>query len=325
MPLLLTTVTATGAARVHQLFGTEVWHLYLPYDLPPAVGAFLNRIKPRLALIVETEIWPNLYLACQRRGIGMTLVNARLSERSLRGYRLLRPLFRAALQEVHVAAQSRTDAQRYQVLGARPQHISISGNLKFDMRVPADARPRGQQFRQQWGADRLVWIAASTHDGEEKMVLEAHLKVLQHEPDCLLLLAPRHPDRFTQVAGLTRRLGLSLAMRSEQGLPDRTHQVLLIDAMGELMPFYAASEVSFVGGSLVPIGGHNVLEPAALARPLLVGPHTFHFTDITSAMVAAGGAWQLADATELTASLLALLCDRPKRERMGKAGASGLC
>jgi len=318
-PLVVTTVTPTGSERVRQLFGDSVFHVYLPYDLPFAVRRFLQRVRPRLAIIVETEIWPNLYFACHRRGIPLMIVNARLSERSLRGYRPARGLVRAALRCVSlVSAQSRTDAARYRMLGAPTERIVVSGNLKFDMPVPDHARSKGEALRAQWGPLRPVWMAASTHEGEELAVLEAHLEVLQRLPDALLLLAPRHPDRFRVVEHLVRNLGFSVGTRSGDGIAAPGHQVFVIDAMGELMPFFAASDLAFVGGSLVPIGGHNVLEPAALSRPVLVGPHTFNFDDITQTMVSQGGAMRVASGELLGAAVLHLLRDRAALGQMGE-------
>jgi 3-deoxy-D-manno-octulosonic-acid transferase len=205
-PLVVTTVTPTGSERVRQLFGDSVVHVYLPYDLPFAVSRFLKRVRPRLAVIVETEIWPNLYFACGKRGIPMLIVNARLSERSLRGYRPLNGIVRQALRSVRViAAQSQTDAARYRLLGADPSTILVSGNMKFDMPVPFDAANAGAHLREQWGRLRPVWIAGSTHEGEELPVLEAHLDVLKRLPDALLLIAPRHPERFKLVPITCRR------------------------------------------------------------------------------------------------------------------------
>jgi len=318
-PLVITTVTQTGSARVHQLFGGSVFHVYLPYDLPFAVRGFLERVRPRLALIVETEIWPNLYYACRRRGIPLMIVNARLSERSLRGYRPLRGLVRPALNSVRlIAAQSRTDAGRYRSLGADPTRVIVSGNLKFDMPIPEDAVRDGGMLREQWGRLRPVWIAASTHEGEELPVLEAHLEVLQRLPDALLLIAPRHPERFKLVENSVRSLGFAMATRSADRVPGPAQQVFVIDAMGELMPFFAAADLAFVGGSLVPIGGHNVLEPAALSTPVLVGPHTFNFEEITLTLINEGGAARVTRASQLGSAVLRLLRDRPARERMGR-------
>ncbi len=319
-PLVITTVTPTGAARVQQLFGDSVFHVYLPYDLPFAVRRFMKRIRPRLALIVETEIWPNLYFACRRRGIPLMIVNARLSARSMRGYKPLRSLVSSALHCVDlIAAQSRIDAARYRLLGVDPRKVVVSGNMKFDMPIPEGAVAEGAAMRAHWGARRPVWIAASTHEGEELPVLEAHLKVLQRLPDALLLLAPRHPERFRLVEHAVRSLGFKAATRSADGIPSAMHQVCVIDAMGQLMPFFAASDVAFVGGSLVPIGGHNVLEPAALSIPVLVGPHTFNFEEITRTLIEQGGAERVSDAGRLGPDVLRLLLDSAGRARLGEA------
>jgi len=319
-PLVITTVTPTGTARVHQLFGDSVFHVYLPYDLPFSVNRFMQRVRPQLALIVETEIWPNLYFACRHRGIPLMIVNARLSERSLRGYKPLRSLVRSSLRCVRqIAAQSRTDAARYRLLGADPRQLVVTGNMKFDMPIPCGAVTDGAAMREHWGARRPVWMAASTHEGEELAVLQAHLEVLKRLPDALLLLAPRHPERFRVVEQSVRSLGFTTASYSVDGLPLPMHQVFVIDAMGRLMPFFAASEVAFVGGSLVPIGGHNVLEPAALSIPVLVGPHTFNFEEITVSLMQQGGAERVANSEALGPDVLALLLDPARRERMGQA------
>ncbi|MBD8872194.1 lipid IV(A) 3-deoxy-D-manno-octulosonic acid transferase [Rhodanobacter sp. DHB23] len=321
-PLVVTTVTPTGTARVRQLFGDSVFHVYLPYDLPYAVNRFLAGVRPRLALIVETEIWPNLYFACRRRGIPLMIVNARLSERSLRGYRPrpLRGMVRAALGCVDlVAAQSRSDAARYRLIGAPAERVMVCGNLKYDMPVPQDAAAAGARLREHWGAGRPVWIAASTHEGEEQAVLEAHLAVLRHLPDALLLIAPRHPERFRPVENAVRSLGFAAGSYGGDGMPAPSHQVFVIDAMGQLMPFYAAASLAFVGGSLVPIGGHNVLEPASLGTPVLVGPQTFNFEEITASLIEDGGALRVPDRESLGDAVLRLLRDDGRRHAMGQA------
>lgn len=319
-PLVITTVTPTGTARVHQLFGDSVFHVYLPYDLPFAVNRFLQRVRPQLALVVETEIWPNLYHACHKRGIPLMIVNARLSDRSLRGYRALRGTVRSALRCVQViAAQSIGDAARYRWLGADPQQIVVSGNMKFDMPIPPDAVSIAAGMREHWGARRPVWMAASTHEGEELVVLEAHLQVLRQLPDALLLIAPRHPERFRIVESAARSLGFSVATYSADKVPMLSNQVFVIDAMGQLMPFYASADLAFVGGSLVPIGGHNALEPAALAKPVLVGPHTFNFAEITLALIQEGGAECVDGNEQLGPEVLRLLRDDGRLEQMGRA------
>jgi len=248
------------------------------------------------------------------------IVNARLSERSMRGYRPFRALARSALRCVRqIAAQSRTDAARYRLLGADPQQIVVTGNMKFDMLIPEGAVADGAAMRNHWGPRRPVWMAASTHEGEEQAALEAHLQVLTRLPDALLLLAPRHPERFRLIENSVRSLGFSVGTRSADGTPSPSNQVFVIDAMGQLMPFFAAADVAFVGGSLVPIGGHNVLEPAALSIPVLVGPHTFNFEEITRSLIQQGGAELVRDSSQLGPDVLQLLRDPVKRERMGLA------
>jgi 3-deoxy-D-manno-octulosonic-acid transferase len=318
-PVVVTTVTPTGSERVRKLFGDEVFHVYLPYDLPRAVKRFLDRIRPALAVVMETEIWPNLFHQCGRRGIPLAIVNARLSERSLRGYRPIRLLVRQALGHVAlVAAQSHADARRYRVLGAPAERVQVSGNLKYDMPLPPGARQRADDLLARWGPTRPVWIAASTHDGEDLAVFEAHLKVLARMPDALLLIAARHPERFRSIEHAARNLGFAVATHTAADASAET-QCLVIDAMGVMMRYFAACNLAFVGGSLVPVGGHNVLEPAALSKPVVVGPHTFNFEEITRTMIDAGGGRRVASAEELGATVLELLRDPVDLARMGAA------
>jgi 3-deoxy-D-manno-octulosonic-acid transferase len=321
LPMVVTTGTPTGSNRVRQLFGAQVFHVYLPFDLPFAVRGFLNRVRPRMGVIVETEIWPNLYQACRHRGIPLIIANARISRRSLRGYvPMLHTLMRSALQCVtYVAAQSRLDAARYRLLGARGARVTVVGNLKFDMPVEKGLLEAGAQLRAAWGAQRPVWIAASTHEGEEQVVLDAHLTVLKRLPDALLLLAPRHPERFAGVEQLIRSQGFRYATRQGAGVPQVVTQCFLIDALGELLPFYAGADLAFVGGSFARIGGHNVLEPAALAKPVLVGPHTFNFEGVTETLIKRGAAVRVPNAEALGAKVLELLQDGERRDRMGVA------
>lgn len=316
---VVTTITPTGSERVLQLFGERVFHVYLPYDLPASVRRFLERVRPRIAVILETEIWPNLYFECDARGIPLVIVNGRLSERSLRGYRAVWALARAALRQARaVAAQSHADARRFEILGAEHDRISVAGNLKFDMSVSANGQAGGLAKRKAWGQDRPVWIAASTHEGEEMPVLRAHLEVLRRFPDALLLIAPRHPERFRAVEQAGRHLGFRVGIRSLDGAPSPGMQCFVIDTMGELMAYFATVDVAFVGGSFAPIGGHNVLEPAALARPVLVGPLTFNFAEITRTLVKGGGAIRLRDSGELGDKVVELLGDRARCREMGR-------
>lgn len=321
-PVVLTTGTPTGSARVRQLFGTRVHHAYLPFDLPGAVRRFYARVRPRLGVIAETEIWPNLYTAAQAHGVPLLIVNARLSERSMHGFAILpgERLIRAALEGVkQVLAQSEVDAERYRRLGARAERVRVAGNLKFDIAVDDAVRAAGAALRATFGGDRPVWIAASTHEAEEQAVLHAHGMVLRVQPRALLLVAPRHPERFRAVVQAARASGLHVTTRSGERAPDMQSQCFVIDSLGELMTFYAAAQLAFVGGSLAPIGGHNVLEPAALGLPVLVGPHTFNFQEIIETLMTAGGAQQVPDADALGPAVLALLGDAERRAHMGAA------
>jgi 3-deoxy-D-manno-octulosonic-acid transferase len=320
-PFVITTVTPTGSERVRRVWGDRVFNTYLPYDLPASIGRFLDRVRPRVAVVMETEIWPNLFFECRARGIPVIVANGRLSEKSLRGYGPIRPLARSALASTrYIAAQSSTDAARLHDLGADPDRLGVVGNLKYDMAVPPQLQDEARELRAHWGAGRPVWIAASTHDGEEMPVLKAHAEVLRRFPDALLLLAPRHPERFKPVVLACRSFGFATRTRSEDGTAEADTQCFVVDTLGELLRFYAAADVAFVGGSLVPIGGHNVLEPAALYVPVIVGPKMFNFADITSSLMEAGAIVQIAEADELGAAVTRLLIDPALRETIGRAG-----
>lgn len=319
-PFVVTTVTPTGSDRVRQLWGDLVFHVYLPYDLPAAVRRFLTRVQPRIAVIMETEIWPNLFFECERDGVPIVVANARLSRQSLDGYGPVRPLARAAIRmATFVAAQSQQDAERFLELGAYPERLHIVGNVKYDMRVPPDLARQAAEWRVRWGAGRPVWIAASTHEGEEQAVIEAHSQVLRRFPDALLLVAPRHPERFRPMAQLCRSYGFRTACRTEDGLADAQTQCFVIDTLGELVPFCAAADIAFVAGSLEAIGGHNVLEPAALGVPVIVGPHTFNFEEVTDALLERGAALRVPDEDALASEVQRLFGDAAARASMGEA------
>ena len=318
--LLVTTITPTGSERVRALWGDEVDHVYLPYDLPGAVGRFLAHYRPHAALIMETELWPNLLFGCRDRGIPAYIVNARLSERSLRGYRVLAPLVSRALRTVHtVAAQSMADAVRFVRLGAMPEHVVETGNLKFDVSVPDTLDAFAGEFRGHCGA-RPVWIAASTHIDEEAAILAIHRRLRARHPDLLLLWAPRHPERFRLVAEHARAAGWKVSTRSRARWPQADDAVFVVDTLGELLNFYACADVAFVGGSLQPIGGHNLLEPAAAGTPIVTGPHLHNFAEIAQRLEAVGAVRIGADAQAVTAELAALLADGDARTRMAQAG-----
>ena len=320
LPVLVTTTTPTGSARVRALWGDQVRHVYLPYDLPGAVRNFLDHFRPRVAVVIETEIWPNLFAEAQARGIPLLIANARLSERSLRGYRPIAALVEAALGKVSaVAAQSEADAARYRRLGADPARVQVTGNIKYDLPVPAGLVEQASAWRRTWGK-RPVWIAASTHPGEEEAMREAHRAVLARHPDALLLWAPRHPERFAAVAADAEQGGLRVATRRRDGLPRHDTEVFVVDTLGELMAFFAAADVAFVGGSLQDVGGHNVLEPAALGVPALVGPHTFNFQESTDLLIEAGAVQRIADAATLAAAVDRAFGDPAAAQARGAAG-----
>jgi 3-deoxy-D-manno-octulosonic-acid transferase len=317
--LLVTSTTPTGSAQVRRLFGDSVEHVYLPYDLPDAVARFLRRTRPRLALCMETEIWPNLFAACARRHVPLVIANARLSERSARGYARVAALTRTTLERVAtVAARDAIDEQRFKALGA--PRVVVAGNLKYDLEVPAAARDTGRALRAALGEGRPVWIAASTHAGEDEIVLAAHRLLREQLPDAALILVPRHPERFDEAASRCAAEGMRTVRRSGGGTPDGATDVLLGDTLGEMMGFYAAADVAFVAGSFVPAGGHNPLEPAALALPVLTGPQLFNFELVYAELFAAGAARRVVDAAELAAALGELLADPDARARMGAAG-----
>lgn len=319
--VVVTTITPTGSERVRKLWGDDVTHVYLPYDLPGAVARFLDQFKPTLALIVETELWPNLLFVCRDRGIPTHILNARLSARSLRGYRVLAPLIRRALATVRlVAAQSQDDARRFERLGAAPERIRVTGNLKFDI-PPPQTGGFVRAFDAALAQPRPIWIAASTHEDEEAPVLEAHRLLRERHADALLLWAPRHPERFRAVVQRAREAGFRVASRSADVWPPPGTDVFVIDTLGELTSFYACASVAFVGGSLQPIGGHNLLEPAATGTAILSGPQLHNFVDIAHRLREAQAMRMVDDAASLAQALAALFDDANAREAMAANAA----
>ena len=325
--ILLTHMTPGGRATGEQVFGDRVQRCYLPYDIPHAVRRFLKRWQPAVGVLIDTEVWPTLIAECKRSGMPLVLANARMSERSAR--RAAR--FGGAARTVFgglskVLAQSPGDAERLLNLGAR--EVVVLGNLKFDMALPPGAQEVAQAWRRAIGP-RPVWAAANTRDGEEVEVLEAFRQVLGATSpaalaETLLILVPRHPQRFDEVAGLIERAGLRYVRRSawsEDFLPAGT-QVLLGDSMGELASYYGASDLAFIGGSLLPLGGHNLIEACAVGVPVVIGPHTFNFTQASSDAINTGAALRIADTTGLAQAVIALLSDAPRRIAMGEAAAA---
>ncbi|MGY0505019.1 lipid IV(A) 3-deoxy-D-manno-octulosonic acid transferase [Luteimonas sp. e5] len=318
--LVLTAITPTGSERIQARWGGRVEHVYLPYDLPGAVGRFLEQYRPERALVMETELWPNLLFACRDRGIPLAILNARLSARSLRGYRVLAPLVSRALATVgKVCAQSRDDARRFIALGARADAVEVTGNLKYDVAPPADAADFVREFHRHAGR-RPVWMAASTHPEEELPVLIAHRRLRRRWPDLLLLWAPRHPERFAPVAERLRSDGLRTLCRSRERWPAQDSAAFVIDTLGELPLFFNVADVAFVGGSLQPIGGHNLLEPAAVGCAVVSGPHLFNFSSIATGLEQAGAMRVVNEADALAEVVEALLADDALRARMGEAG-----
>ncbi len=313
IPLLITTMTPTGREQVLSLFGDSVRHCFLPLDLPHAVKAFLHRSRPRLALVVEMELWPNLFHVLCRRRVPLVVANARLSERSARRYAwlpsLMQPVFEAPAR---FCAQTADDAHRLRELGAPSRGVVVTGSLKFEQEIPASARERGEALRRELGSDRPVWIAASTREGEDEQILEAHREILRVVPEALLLLVPRHPERFARVHTLCREQGFSVHRRSSDTPCPAEAEVYLGDSMGELLVLYGAADVAFIGGTLVPIGGHNPLEAAALGLPVLMGPHVFKMQLVADQLVESG-AGQLVNDAALLADAVAELLEHPDR------------
>ena len=321
LAITLTTSTPTGSERARVLFGRDLFHVYFPYDLPWCLKRFLRRVQPCMLVMVETEIWPNLLQLCEEQGIITLLANGRLSERSARGYARLGGFSRRVFGLVRaVAAQSPADAERFVQLGVPRERVQVTGSIKFDMRIPASVQEQAQVVKRLLGEDRPVWIAASTHEGEEEQVLAAHARILEKIPSALLLLVPRHPERFERVAALLQRQGYRLVRRSMLVPCEPDTQVFLVDTMGELPLFLGVADVAFIGGSLVETGGHNMLEAAAQGVPVVFGPHVFNFTAIASLLRNKGAAVQVRDSNELAEVVSAWLGDASERSRIGENG-----
>ena len=326
LPITVTCMTPTGSERIQALFADEPreQHCYLPYDLPWAAARFLDRVQPKLAVIMETELWPNHIHQCAKRGIPVALANARLSARSAKGYARFARLTRPMLEDMSlIAVQSETEAERFRQLGARPECVEVTGSIKFDLSIDPQLLTKARELREQWHAQaRPVWIAASTHEGEDEIVLDAHRRLLATYPNALLILVPRHPERFNSVFELCQRQGFVTVRRSANAQVSSGTQVVLGDTMGELLFLYAVADTAFVGGSLVPNGGHNVLEPAALAKPVLSGPHLFNFLDIAAKLREAGALEEVDDAQGLAIAVRRLFELPSDAQQMGEAGLS---
>jgi len=325
-PCLITTMTPTGSDRVQQAYGElikagRVHHVYLPYDLPDAISRFLQRFNPRILVVMETELWPNVIHFTHRRGIPIVVANARLSEKSAEGYRKILPLFRPMMREVAlVAAQSDADGERFVELGLSPRNLQVTGTVKFDLDIKPDTVAQAKALRAQWGGQRKVFIAASTHEGEDEQVLEAFLYLRSSVPESLLVLVPRHPERFEDVANLIHARGLSMSRFSTREPVTADTDVVLGDTMGDLLTMLGAADVAFVGGSLVPVGGHNMLEALAMGVPALTGPHVFNFQMVASMLTELGVLKTVTSSLGLGQTVEALFRDEPRRYTLAKRG-----
>jgi 3-deoxy-D-manno-octulosonic-acid transferase len=335
--LTVSCATPTGHARAQALM-PDVPVRYAPYDLPGSLRRCFSQLRPRLLILIETELWPNLLHEAHRAGVPTLIASARVSARTARLYRRLPGLLRSPLQaNVWVGAQSAADAQRFAEIGVAAARLSVIGNIKFDRTLPDGLVARGAALRAQYAAERPVWVAGSTHPGEEQIVLEAHRQLCRTLPRALLVLAPRHPQRFEAAAAAVQAAGLRCLRRSharahaptasgnpERGEPEAGFEVLLLDTLGELMEFYAAGDVAFVGGSLVPVGGHNLLEPAALALPVLSGPHQFNSPDVARILCEHGALTVVEEAQGLAVALARALGDTEARARQGERARAAI-
>ncbi|MEZ5527218.1 MAG: lipid IV(A) 3-deoxy-D-manno-octulosonic acid transferase [Gammaproteobacteria bacterium] len=321
LPIVMTTMTPTGSERVRALFGDSICHVYAPYDHPLVVNRFLRRFQPHTVVIMETELWPNIIHCSKALGARVIVANARLSEKSFRGYEKFARLGKPMLQAIDcIAAQGEADAQRFERLGVPRERLRVTGSIKFEIDLPDDLAQKREAMKASFAGNRPVLIAASTREGEEEHVLRAFRQCLQTMPDLLLILVPRHPERFKSVARLCEQNGLTLVKRSEHSVVTEKTQVFLGDSMGEMLTYFSVSDVAFVGGSLVNTGCHNVLEPAALGLPVLVGPSQFNFQSICEQLESAGALKTVADANGLAQAVVQVFADESLRQSMGAAG-----
>lgn len=317
-PVIVTNETKTGAERIRVELGDSVTQLYFPYDLPLVLRRFFKALQPKLLILIETELWPNLLASCQLYQVPVVLVNARLSERSAKSYRRILPLMRKMLNSINaIAAQFQADADRFIALGFPAEKMQVTGSLKFDLTLPLCLAEQAQHWRKIWGENRPVWIAASTHPGEEELILQAFTETRRFYPDLLLVSIPRHVDRVPQLEQLYNSQTYKTIKRSDHNQSKMSDVDIFIgDTMGELLIFYAAADLAFVGGSLVEKGGQNPLEPAAIGLPILTGPYTFNFATITEQLKQRHVEIQVTNAKELAEQVIALLSDPERRQQM---------
>lgn len=318
--VLVTTMTPTGSERVQATLGDSVCHCYAPYDLPHALNRFYEHLKPECLFIMETELWPNMIHHASKRNIPIVLMNARMSEKSARDYQRFSTLTRFMLGNLaQIAVQNETDANRFKRLGASDDQLSITGNIKFDLTIPDDLNEKVKTLKKSL-SDRPIWLAASTHKGEDEIILNAHKEILQKTPDCLLILVPRHPERFNDVYKLCEEFPMEVSRRSSLSLP--RGQVYLADTMGELLLFCALADMAYVGGSLVETGGHNCLEVAAFKKPAMSGPYDFNFAEINKQLKASGGLVYVSGSHSIADQVISWIEQPEKARQVGEAGFS---
>ncbi len=319
--LLITTTTPTGSARVKAVMQESVEHVYLPYDIPCAVSRFMRCFKPRIAVIMETEIWPNLFFYCGRNDVPLYIINARLSEKSASGYQKIPALISPALAHVKlIAAQTQDDANRFLAIGAKTETVRTLGNIKFDIEVPSEIIGQGLQLKADLFGGRFVWLIASTHKDEEAIFLEIYEKIKPKIPELLLVIVPRHPERFDEVKKLCEQYQLAVVMRTSGEDCHQLTDVYLADTMGELKMLYAAADATFVGGSMVPVGGHNILEALAVGTPVLFGPHMANFKEIAQGVRRQGAAIQCQNKNEIISAIAGLYADAAYRQSLAEKG-----
>lgn len=320
IPILITTTTATGAEQAEKLSDVAE-HRYMPFDFPFALKKFIKAINPSQLLIMETELWPNTLYTVAKAGIPISVINARLSERSYQRYAKVRPLFTALTKNIHqILCQYPSDAERFIRLGISPDKIKVTGSIKFDIEISPATIEQGNQLRQQLGCERPVWIAASTHKGEDEQVLAAHKAVLQTHPDTLLILVPRHPERFNEVFELCQQ-SFKIQRRTQLGIHPLPHttQVYLGDTMGEMLTLIQAADICFMGGSLLgdKVGGHNVLEPAALGKAIITGPSYYNFKEIVQSLIETKACIIITNKVQLSINILTLIDDKNTCSTLG--------
>ncbi len=314
--VVITTVTPTGAETVVTRFSDQIRHYYLPYDLPYAVKSFLRHIRPVAGVIMETEIWPNLYHHADATDIPILLVNARISDASFKGYMRIKRLTRETLCKTKlVASQSILDGERFLALGCEKDKLKVVDNLKYDLEVKKDLREQAEILKRDYFSGRPVWIAASTHEGEEELALSVHKKLLSNNREAVLIIAPRHPQRFERVHGICMENDFKVTRKSASDRFTQEMKVFLLDSLGDLPLYYAVANLAFVGGSLVQVGGHNLLEPASVETTIITGPHTFNFKDVVEKLRSADALYTVADEAELEEKVLSMFAS-PERAKL---------